>query len=173
MRDRAIDAVDVLNDLVGELITGTNLLRESDVQNKAGALSDELLSDVGKMCLSYLVLSCAKTVELYDKYRNILPPDVTQEMKELRGEIESRGILKFRNKVVGHIWDKDKRRVLRNSEVLAMLQAIMQGTVADFLNWLNPLHSAPSKAGVVNTLVAVRTALMQEYEIDPTAVIHR
>ena len=62
----AIDAVDTLNDLIGDLAAGTIVLRDYHQQYKTGgAFNLELMSAVQKMCLSHLVLAFAKQLEFW------------------------------------------------------------------------------------------------------------
>ena len=62
LREKAVHAVDTLNDLVGDLVGGTMLFREWDMQFKAGRVPEMLMVNVQKICISHLVLGLCKFV---------------------------------------------------------------------------------------------------------------
>jgi hypothetical protein len=57
----AIDAVETLNDLIGDLVAGTRVLADYHRSHKAGSVGLKQMSAVQKMCLSHLVLAFAET----------------------------------------------------------------------------------------------------------------
>lgn len=118
-RDAAIDAVDVLNDLIADLIAGTNIFKDYRQRLKSGSFRLEQMSAVQKMCFSHLVLSLCKLLEFWEHYHRLVPATHSDELKRLNSEIRRRDVEYFRNKVAGHTWDKKLQRPLRHSEIMA------------------------------------------------------
>jgi len=173
MRDRAVNAVDILNDLVGDLITGTNVLRDYHAQHRRARLPTELMVGVQKMCISHLVMGSCKFIEFYEHFHDILDAENRASAKALVREFRSRGMETFRNKVVGHIWDKDKGRPLLLSEITQHLEHFTKKDLNSFLNWINKLDDHPQPESVVGIVEAIRSNLVETHSITPNEVIHR
>src|SRR5688572_15995678 len=109
-RARAIDAVDVLNDLVGDFVTGSMVLREQEAHFKKGALTLHQMVGVQKMCLSHLVLALAKCIEFWEKYHGLVPAKHRDTFKLMNRKIRAREVASFRNSCVGHIWNDEQQR---------------------------------------------------------------
>lgn len=169
----AIDAVDVLNDFVGDLVTGTNLFREYDQQYRRDKLPFELMIPIQRMCLSYIVLALSKWTEAYDKYHAIFPSEFSNIYKRLNADIRKRGILEFRNKCVGHIWDKKTNKPLTHSEVMGRLSIITEGSIHNFLNWINNLHDNTFPKTVVSIIEKIKDHIVIKHGIHPDEVIQR
>jgi hypothetical protein len=172
-RERAIDAVDVLNDLVGDLVTGTNVLRDYHSQHANGKVPAELLPGIRRLCVSHLVLGCFKAIEVYERFHDLIPMPLHDEVKALVKEFRARGVDTFRNKVVGHIWDKDRGRPLRLSEITEQLQAVMRNDVDGFLNWINRLQKGEQPGTIADTLERVRNALVEKFKITSDEAMKR
>ena len=172
-RERAIDALDVLNDLIGDLVTGTNVLRDYHAQHSKGKVPDELLPAIRRMCISHLVLGCCKTIEVYERFHDLIPEPQHAEAKSLVKEFRARGMDSFRNKVVGHIWDKDRGRPLRLSEITEQLQTIMKNDVDGFLSWINRLEQGEQPGTIVATLEQIRGSLVEKFKVTPDQVVQR
>ena len=72
-RERAIEAFWLLNDFIGDLITGTHAFEYFDtVKFKAGA-TNQILQSYNKMADSFIFLTLAKWIEFYDHYRMVYP----------------------------------------------------------------------------------------------------
>jgi len=59
-RKRVLDAVDILNDFIGDLITGVMVFREYSRELKAGRITMVQMVPIQKMCISHLVLTLSK-----------------------------------------------------------------------------------------------------------------
>lgn len=117
VRPKAIEAVRILNDFVGDLVAGTRsmeVFESPGFSSKIGANTQLILR---RMCLSHLVVTLSKWAELYDSYKAVIPSETRAACLKLRKEIDARGIRDFRNTVVGHIWDSELKRPLMRSEV--------------------------------------------------------
>ena len=74
-RTNAIDAADLLNDLVGDIITGVMVFREYNQQYRSGNIPLIMMSPIQKMCLSHIMLSLTKWVEIH---KNTIPSFLRQ-----------------------------------------------------------------------------------------------
>jgi len=173
LRAEAVHAVDVLNDFVGDLVGGVMLFREWDVQFKAGRVPEMLMVNVQKICISHLVLGLCKFVEFYQRFHQIIPSEYRETCKNLVRDINRKGVIEFRNKCVGHIWDTRLQRPLIHSEIMARLGRLTDGDMSGFLNWINNPKGNQFPSTVVSIVEAVRNALMSEHFIAPDEIITR
>jgi hypothetical protein len=173
-RALALDAVDALNDLVGDLVAGTRVLADYHRLHKAGSVDLEQMSAVQKMCLSHLVLAFAKLLEFWEHYHQLVPDEHRSTLKELNATLRRRGADEFRNTVAGHIWDRKLQRPLHHSEVMSKLDKLVDGAaLADFLRWINNTDGNAHPATVVGVIEAVRDSLVTRHAIEVSEVIDR
>ncbi len=172
-RDTAIDAVDVLNDLIADLIAGTNVFRDYRQRLKSGQIRVEQMSAVQKMCFSHLALSFCKLLEFWEHYQKVVPDAHRKDLRELNTEIRRRGAKDFRNKVAGHIWDKKHQRPVRHSEIMAYLDGLIGKHADSFLNWVNNLESNPYPETIVSVVETIRDGIAREHAIDPSEILKR
>ena len=172
-RSVAIDAVDVLNDLVGDLIAGTRVLSDYHQDYRNRRIGEGQMSAVQKMCISHIALAFAKTLEFWERYHHVVPEDHRAQLKTLNAELERRGAKKFRDTVAGHIWDRKLQRPLRNSEIMEMLEALTEGKLGEFLGWVNCAATVPSGGTVVSLIEAVRDAIVVRHDILKHEVVER
>jgi len=172
-RKDAVDAVDILNDFVGDIVAGVMVL----IEYRALLLNDPKQGDamiaIQKMCLSYLVLTLFKWIEFYEKYHSLFEGELHTQCKELTKTIKTRHIDKFRNKCVGHIWDKDKQRPMFNSEVNEKLEHIMQNDIQKFLFWLNNPKGNTYPLSVVSIVEKCRESILIKYDIKHNEILER
>lgn len=172
-RAQAVDAADLLNDVVGDLVAGTNVLREWYAAMTRGAADEGQVVAVQKMCVSHLMLTCSKLIEIYEKYNRVIPEPSRGQLKALMREFNRREIPAFRNKVAGHIWDKQAGRPLTQSEVTARLEVICSPDMPTFLTWLNDLTGNKSPENVVAVAEEARDALVQVFGLTPGEIVQR
>lgn len=172
-REKAINAVDLLNDFVGDFITGTMSLAQYHAEQNSGAITAEQLVGINKMCLSHLILGLTKWAEFYKKFHDLIPSELKDEAKQIIETIESRKVVEFRNKCVGHIWDKDTNRPLVNSEIMARIETITNKDIRSFLRWLNNPDPAEFRNSVAGISEAIRDKIAAAHGITPREVIQR
>lgn len=172
-RDTAIDAVDVLNDLIGDLIAGTNVFVDYRQRLKSGQFRVDQMSAVQKMCFSHLVLSLCKLLEFWEHYQGLVPDIHREDIKRLNTEIRRRGAKEFRNKVAGHVWDNKFQRPLRHSEIMSQLDGLIGEHADDFLNWINNPASNPYPETIVSVVETIRDAIAREHAIGPSEILMR
>jgi len=69
-RQKAIEAAVLLNEFVGDLKAAVRIY--SHYKNKRGESNIHELLFIRRMCLSYLIITLAKLVEVYKRYKAIL-----------------------------------------------------------------------------------------------------
>lgn len=172
-RERALDAADVLNDFIGDFITGVMVFREYEVHAQAGKVPLDMMVGIQKMCLSHLVLAFAKFEEFWVHYHDVVPFAHRDACNVIRKAIRDRRITKFRNQCVGHIWSNDAQRPLRHSEVMQALQAIVKPDFGTFLQWINNPKANTYPSTVVTVMESVRDAIVAEHSIRPEEIVNR
>lgn len=172
-REAAADAADLLNDLVGDFVTATNQLRLAIAQHASGALSLQEIVGIQKMCLSHLILACTKLVEVYERYHRVIPEEPRIQMKQLVSEFNRRGISNFRNKVAGHIWDKERGCPWRLSEIMEALVDMAGGDLGRFLSWANDPRNNAFPNTILSVVERARDDLMAAYGLSPDELINR
>ena len=173
-KSRATDAADVLNDFVGDFITGVMVFREYAAELKAGRISLEMMVGIQKMCLSNIVLAFAKFEEFWKHYHDVVPVEHRNACKSILNAIRTRKVTEFRNQVVGHIWNTSKRRPLRQSEIMQALESMAAHDFGAFLDWINnPKAYTYPPSTVVSIVEAVRNAIVAAHGISPEEVVNR
>ena len=172
-REIAIDATDILNDLIGDYVAATNTLRDYNGRYKAGHLTLTQMSVVQKMCLSHIVLACCKFIEFWEKYRDIVPMEHVGVLKDVNSKLSKSGVLEFRNKVAGHIWDRKNKRPLYNSEIMSMLKNLVGDDVGAFLNWINTPNNNVYPNTIISIIEALRDSISAVHGIEPSEVVGR
>jgi len=170
MGTKAIEAFRMLNDFVGDLVAGTRsleLFESSGFASKIGANTQMILR---RMCLSHLVVTLSKWAELYDRYKVVIPNATREGCLSLRKEIKARGILDFRNTVVGHIWDSKLNRPLMSSEIDTLLSQVLGDSQQSFLTWINNPEGNVFPKTVVAICEATRDAIRVEHGLNDSEI---
>jgi hypothetical protein len=172
-RGRAVDAADVLNDFIGDFITGVMVFREYEAQARAGKVPLDMMVGIQKMCVSHLVLAFAKFEEFWKHYHDVVPGEHREACRAIRTTIRERKVSEFRNRCVGHIWSNDARRPLKHSEVMEALQTLVNQDLGAFLRWINNPEANAYPSTVVSVIEAVRDAIVAEHGIRPEEIVDR
>jgi hypothetical protein len=141
--------------------------------SKAGRVPETVMVSVQKICVSHLVLGLSKFTEFYKQFRRVIPSEYVGTCKALAAEIERKGVVKFRNKCVGHIWDDEQQRPLIHSEILTRIAQVTGGDMPGFLNWINNPEVNEFPSTVVSVVETVRDALRSKYSISSDEIINR
>lgn len=164
-RERAVEAYWILNDFIGDLIGGTRALEYFETPKfKAGA-TEQVLRIYNKMADSFIFLTLGKWIEFYDRYHLLIPVDLRPICKQLRNELDRRGVREFRNIVVGHIWSKKHSRPLLAREIEELDRRITKGDPNAFLKWINDPSNNQLGATIVGTSEAVRDAVKNKWSL--------
>jgi len=173
-RSSALDAVHVLNDLVGDFVTGVMVFVYLQERYKAGVLSYDQMVGVQKMCLSHLALALCKCVEFWGRYHNFVASEHAESFKGIVRAIQKRKIEDFRNQYAGHIWNKREKRPLSPSEVMEHLYRLSPDkTVYSFLDWINKPGDNACPKTVVAIVEKVRDDIQARFSITSDEVVYR
>jgi hypothetical protein len=170
-REKAIEAASLLNNLLLDLLVGTRGLEIYNVPMIAQTVQPALAIGLNRMGLFHLVITLSKWAEFYKRYKSILPADVQKECRALNENIKARGVVNFRNKVVGHICDKDTSRPLTTQEIQQKLETVIGGQHQDFLLWINNPASNVFPNSVVAVTEHVRDRLRQEFQLKESEIL--
>jgi len=119
------------------------------------------------------MLTLSKWLEVHEKYHAIFPKETSPVCRELNKRIRLRGIPDFRNKCIGHIWDKKIGRPLVQSEIMTRLDAIVAGDLPAFFKWLNDPAGNTYPKTVVSIVEKIRDDIVAEHGIHPDEIIDR
>ena len=160
-KERAIQACRLLNDFIGDIIAPT---RVSAAVAHAG-FDEGVLRITDRMCFSHLIITLSKWAEFYGCYASLISGDCRPACKNLRKEIDRRKIRAFRNKCVGHIWDKTVGRPLIDNELDSYINAIVNEDPHAFFLWLNNPNANDFPNTVVSVVETTRDRLRQDFAI--------
>jgi hypothetical protein len=110
--DRHQEAISILDTLILATMVGPRSLDIFSALDNKLPLSANMRADLTRMSTTHLVLALAKWMKFYVRYRSLLPQKTTVAAKTLYNDLKERGVRDFRNKVAGHIWDKEIGRPL-------------------------------------------------------------
>ncbi|MGD0992898.1 MAG: hypothetical protein ABR998_10545 [Gemmatimonadales bacterium] len=158
------DAFRLTSDLMMDLVAGrsTYVVLRSLFARQAD-IPDHVQTAAARLCLFHAIVSLSKWVELYDRYKHVIPDEVRDQAKKLRAEVNGRGIVEFRNKVVGHVWDLDQQRALSNLETEERLQTITRSDVAAFLDWAGDPEPTAGGESAALVIERVRDSIRERY----------
>lgn len=88
-------------------------------------------------------------------------------------EIKQKGVVEFRNKCIGHIWDKDQHRPLIHSEIVTRLDRLTGANLSGFMDWINDPKANTFPSTVVSIVETVRDTLMTQHGITQDEFINR
>ena len=157
MKCKAIEASQLLNDFVLDLVVGTRSIELFESQGIKARLSESISLGLFRMALFHILLTLFKWAEFYDRYNLIIPVELHDVCRDLRKQIGKGSIREFRNKYVGHIWDNDKKRPLLKEEVDIYFNQKFGDTVS-FLQWVNRSNAVYPQT-VVSICEKVRDSL--------------
>jgi hypothetical protein len=170
-RDTVIGAIDILNDLMGEIMNGVDVYKHYVEGHKTGVVTFDDMAGAQRLCFTSIILALNKVREFNRRYLRIVPQGVHRAaLTQLQEEIVARGIPEFRNHCIGHIWNPKTKQLVKHSEVMKQLSVIVGGNVMAFVNWL---HGTGSGGTVVGILESMRDTLKKEYSVMVSEVINR
>ena len=169
-KERAAEAGRLLNSFLLDFIVGTRGLEIFDCPAIAPSVSRTMAIGLNRMAISHLVVSLAKWTEFGGTGR-ILPADLCDVCLALHDQIIARGIIDFRNRVVGHLIDDDTKRPLTSREIDESLERIIAGDREDFLRWINNPAANTFPHSVVAITEHVRDRLCREYRLRDEEIV--
>jgi succinate dehydrogenase flavin-adding protein (antitoxin of CptAB toxin-antitoxin module) len=164
-RIHAIEATRLLNEFIGDLVTGSRVTELLDVLSQQAKVDEETQIAMRRMCMWHIIVTLSKWQEVYDSYLEIFPDDVRKVSRDLRKEMKRRGIRDFRNIVVGHILDKKTKKPISKDEIDKKLDKLFDGSDKKFLLWVNNPAQNIFPTTVVSIVERIRDGLMQQHSI--------
>jgi len=166
------EAFRLASDLMMDLVAGTQTFYLLSQRFDALPAPEVVRTSVTRLCLFHTIITLSKWTEFYDRYKAIIPEDMRDTAKTLRKEIHDRGIVEFRNKVVGHLWDEDQRRALTNAEIEDRLNELTRGDIPAFLKWVHDGKQAPSAETAAGMIEQVRDRIREDYGLSDDDLQH-
>ena len=137
-RKKMLEAFRLANDIHLDLLTGSWTYEIFQRLFSAKPTKEIIEVGVRRLALWYVILTLTKWTEYYDHYKLFIPDDVRSDAKKLRNDINAKGIIKFRNISVGHIWDKETKMPITIKETESRIQQILGPEDIDgFMRWVN------------------------------------
>ena len=157
---RAGQSIGLLNFFIEDIVTSVQVTWNVEKVYGTG----QSASCVRRMCFSHLFMTLYKWTEFYRKFHQIIPDDCRRDSKTILKEIESRKIKSFRDRFIGHIWDRDEDRPLTENEILSCVETITRGDEESFLLWCND-PSDNSSVTFVSVIERVRDRISEKYDV--------
>jgi len=164
MREKAIEATRLLNELMLDLMAGSRSIEIFELHVIASRMRPEVQLGLRRMALSHIFITLSKWLEFHGRYKTVIPEDMKDQCLVLKKEIEARGVREFRNKVAGHIYDDEKKRPLTLNETENHVAKILKGNRNSFLAWVNKVN-APYPTSVVSIVEAVRDRIEKDHTL--------
>ena len=165
MKTKAIEACRILNDILCDLVVGTRTIDLYSHPQISSQMSTSLETGVTRLCLFHLIISLNKYIEFYKHYKNIIPEEARTPCKELVKQISAKNIPEFRNKVAGHIWDRDKKRPITQEENDIYINNICGGDLKSFLFWVNNPERNMYPVNIVALVEQTRDMIAEKYNV--------
>jgi hypothetical protein len=172
-RAKAVDAVDVLNDFILDLIAGVMVFREYEASFKRRPSTNGIKLSIDRLCLFHLILNLCKVIEFWKRYNSVVPTNLKKPFKSLVKTLNERKVTEFRNKYIGHIWDDKLNRPLMHSEVTRKIEILVGGDLNSFLNWINNPKANSFPTTVISVIETTRDALVTKHQISDDEIINR
>jgi hypothetical protein len=164
------EAFRLANDLTMDLVSGFTIYNIFQIIFDRGTtkVPDYVRTSVTRICLFHVILTLTKWTEFYDRYKDVIPSAVQDIAKHLRKDLLARGIIDFRNKVAGHVWDDVNRRALTNAEVEERLTAFVGAGAREFLTWAGDPDVTTGTNRPIVVIETVRDAIRGAYHLTDT-----
>ena len=159
---RAREAYRLTNEFVLDLIVGTRVTELYEHPAMKTKIGDAMSIGLTRLVVSHLVITLSKWSEFYRRYKAVIPMDVRDACLQTSRDIERRGIVRFRNRVVGHVWDNELQRALTRSEIQSEITSIIGDSDA-FSLWVNNPHKQVFPTTVVSVAERARDRIETEY----------
>lgn len=160
---KAREAFRLASDLMMDLIGGMQAHRTFELLFVGNPAPEPVSTQVNRLCLFHIIITLSKWNELYDRYLDVFPEDTRHAAKALMKQIEQKGIVEFRNKVAGHIWDSDSGRALTNAEVEQRLSTITGPDLTTFMRWVNNPDDSRFPQTAASVIERVRDRVREVY----------
>jgi hypothetical protein len=166
MNKKAIEAYGILNAILGDLVVGTRTIDHLYYPLLYLPRDESYKIAITRLCVFHIIITLNKYIEFYKHYNRVIPDDIRNSCKDLMKILEEKQIQKFRNKVVGHIWDDDTNAPITNREHDTYMQKIYGETFDSFLLWINNPNNNVFPNTVVSIVETAKKRIAEEYNIN-------
>jgi hypothetical protein len=157
--DRHQEAVSILNMFILDAMVGLRSLDIFSAIDDKRPLSVNMRAGLSRLSTTHLILALAKWMEFYERYKSLIPQSTAATAKTVYSNLKTRGVRDFRNKVVGHIWDKDVGKPLSKEDMQERLARVIGPDEEAFNRWIyNPSATDPT-SHLVGLTEEIRDAL--------------
>ena len=156
------EAVSILNMLILDTMVGLRSLDIFSAIDDKRALSVNMRAGLTRLSTTHLVLALAKWMEFCERYKNLIPERTAANAKTVYKNLRRRGVRDFRNKVVGHIWDKDVGKPLSQEDTQEWLARVIGPDEAAFNRWIYNPGATDRTSHLVGLTEEIRDALRKE-----------
>lgn len=170
-RTQAIEACHILNDLIGDIVVSTRTIGTYENNNFKPLMTAVYKIATTRLCVFQIVLSLNKILEFNSHYRSFVPNEMIDYWKNMIKEINSRGVNKFRNILVGHIWNKKMKRSILKEEHVELENQLYRSDFNGFLLWINNPNDNTFPKTVISIIEAAKKKIAEDYEIDNSEII--
>ena len=160
--DRNQEAISILDTLILDTMVGLRSLDIFSALDDKRSLSANMRAGLSRLSTTHLVLALAKWMEFYERYRNLIPQRTAVTANTVYRDLEKRGVRDFRNKVVGHIWDKDVKKPLSAEDTQERLAKVIGPDEEAFNRWIYNPGAMDRTSHLVGLTEEIRDALRTE-----------
>jgi len=160
--DRHQEAVSILDMLILDTMVGLRSLDIFSAIDDKRSMSVNMRAGLTRLSTMHLILALAKWMEFYEHYKNLIPERSAANAKTVYKDLKRRGVRDFRNKVVGHIWDKDVGKHLSKEDTQKWLARVIGPDKAAFNRWIYNPGATDCTSHLVGLTENIRNALRKE-----------
>lgn len=170
-RRDAADAARILNYVYADLLAGWEAFHIFDKDDLRREYLPEMMRSLRRMSLAWMVLSLARWTEFYERYMRLIPPDCSESCKALKREVDRIDLKRFRNVMVGHIFDKKTGMPLTTEAMRSELERVLGSPVEGFLHWIKRLDGGNELGGVATVIRITRDRIIEEFGLTEGEVL--
>jgi hypothetical protein len=168
-RDKAIEAVRLLNDLWWDILAGDGLFQVFE-EHRIRFRSEEHLGSVQRMVFFHLAMVLCKLAEFYRHYSRHLPEECRMWLKGLSAEVERRGLRDLRNKAIGHVLDKDAGTPLTGERLDQLFRLAVDDDSEQFYRWMRNAASPGDLDTVMGRVKWLMDEIMRAHALSASDV---
>lgn len=169
-RNQAIEACQILNDLIGDFVVSTQTIELYANKNIKPLMTAGYKIAATRLCVFQIVLSLSKILEFNSHYRSFVPNEMSDCWKIMIKEINSRGVKNFRNTLVGHIWNNQMKRPILKKEHDEFENQLYRSDFNGFLLWINNPNDNTFPKTVISIVETAKKKIAEDYKIDDSEI---
>ena len=160
-REDAEYAFNTLTELVGNIDGAIFTLAEALDSANERKLDQMMFVHIFRMTISWLILSLAKTKELWERYGKMAQEQTKISMRSIVKEVDARGIVPLRNKAIAHLLDKETNQPMSPEKFQAEFAAMVRGDLLAFVHWVRHPNGGPD--GVTSVMRRFKSEIKSSF----------